>query len=318
MCQSIGQKEAHTSFSSSNRMKSISGMEPTFIRRLYTMLDDATAKGFDDIVSWSENGTAFRVHFPDKFTKRLLPEYFNQTKYKSFQRQLNMYGFYRFTAGSLKGACSHSLFVRGSPDCCEAITRAKTKRGTKRTSKKTTERKNLGSETNIAVDRCDSLPMLRHYSSFSQLEPSCGPTSTNNAISQIKLTNGHPGGDDQHSNNANMVVMSKPTAVLLPRTATEKCPHGSLGSGLEAAAIESASNNCTLQCSEDEMTWWNLEPMAHPSGSLSPQFSLVDDDQSNHLEPWEAYLGGSGADAAAGPAIPFVAAELVHVFDSDT
>jgi hypothetical protein len=62
--------------------------------RLYDMLEDAERKGFDHIVAWLPNGDGFRVYRFDDFVNEILPLYFNQqTRYKSFQRQLNMYEF---------------------------------------------------------------------------------------------------------------------------------------------------------------------------------------------------------------------------------
>ena len=92
------------------------------------MLEEANRKGFEHVVSWLSCGKAFRVHDTDRFVNEIMPSYFNQTKYKSFQRQLNMYGFHRFITGHYKGACSHPLFARDSPEGCRSMSRAKTKR----------------------------------------------------------------------------------------------------------------------------------------------------------------------------------------------
>ena len=58
-----------------------------------------------------------------------MPCYFNQTRYKSFQRQLNSYRFHRFVSGKNKGTCFHELFMRGKPDLCTRINRMKVTRG---------------------------------------------------------------------------------------------------------------------------------------------------------------------------------------------
>jgi hypothetical protein len=57
------------------------------------MLQDASIKGFEKVVCWHPGGNAFRVHDQEKFLKFILPRYFGATKYKSFQRQLNLYKF---------------------------------------------------------------------------------------------------------------------------------------------------------------------------------------------------------------------------------
>jgi hypothetical protein len=92
-------------------------------------LDDAEIKGFSHVVSWLEGGTMFKVHKPKEFADRVMPCYFNQTRYKSFQRQLNSYRFSRFVAGKNKGTCFHELFTRDKPDLCRHITRVKVTRG---------------------------------------------------------------------------------------------------------------------------------------------------------------------------------------------
>jgi hypothetical protein len=99
----------------------------TFPTRLHAMLNDAEPKGFVQLVSWQNGGTAFKVHDPTKFTEIVLPQYFDQSKYKSFQRQLNMYGYKRTSKGPKKGWCHHKLFVRGQIGLCNRIVRRKTK-----------------------------------------------------------------------------------------------------------------------------------------------------------------------------------------------
>jgi hypothetical protein len=51
------------------------------------MLDDAETKDFSHIVSWQPGNKSFRVHDVNAFGGEVMPQYFNQTKFKSFQRQ---------------------------------------------------------------------------------------------------------------------------------------------------------------------------------------------------------------------------------------
>jgi hypothetical protein len=51
-----------------------------------------------------------------------VPHYFRQTKYKSFQRQLNLWGFGRVRQGPDKGGYAHPSFVRGDRNKCDMIT----------------------------------------------------------------------------------------------------------------------------------------------------------------------------------------------------
>ena len=103
--------------------------------KLHKMLDDAeesTIHGnsvvrFDSIVSWLPCGKMFQVHDQIRFEKLIAPLYFDQHQYKSFQRQLNIYGFQRVDRGPCKGAYFHDQFVRGKPDLCHNMVRTKIK-----------------------------------------------------------------------------------------------------------------------------------------------------------------------------------------------
>jgi HSF-type DNA-binding len=53
--------------------------------------------------------------------------YFRQTKFTSFQRQLNLYGFKRLTVGRDHGGYYHPFFLRGRPDLCKRISRTRIK-----------------------------------------------------------------------------------------------------------------------------------------------------------------------------------------------
>ena len=56
--------------------------------------------------------------------------FFSQTKYPSFQRQLNLYGFSRFSHGPDKGAYYHHCFIKGHEQLVRSMQRTKIK-GTK-------------------------------------------------------------------------------------------------------------------------------------------------------------------------------------------
>jgi len=58
----------------------------SFPVKLQSMLDETEAAGLSHIVSWELKGTAFRVHRPEEFVQQIMSQWFNQTKYKSFQR----------------------------------------------------------------------------------------------------------------------------------------------------------------------------------------------------------------------------------------
>lgn len=138
--------------------------ESTFPFLVYDLLEDAEKLGFTHTVSWSQDGTSFMVHDRKIFTDQILPIYFKQSQFKSFQRQLNFYAFDRVRIGPLAGkqrilvfwqrqcasntlslhislCCSgsyaHPDFRRGSRRLCHLITRTSTTKANRRPRKAT-------------------------------------------------------------------------------------------------------------------------------------------------------------------------------------
>ncbi len=68
------------------------GVYDPFPIKLHRMLDEVRAAGLESVVSWLEHGRAFRIHQPKVFAATIMCRFFNQSKYTSFQRQLNLYG----------------------------------------------------------------------------------------------------------------------------------------------------------------------------------------------------------------------------------
>lgn len=92
-----------------------------FVWKLFEMLEGVEKSGDEHIVSWLDSGKAFRVHKLEEFVNNIVPIYFKQSKYKSFQRQLNFYGFTRVTTGPNAGAYYHSQFLKGQKTLCLSI-----------------------------------------------------------------------------------------------------------------------------------------------------------------------------------------------------
>jgi HSF-type DNA-binding len=97
----------------------------TFPHQLHAMLNEAELQGFQDVISWMPLGDAFIIRKPTVFTDRILPTVFRQTKFSSFKRQLNAYGFQRQLTNSLDVWIYSNLphFRRDSPDACNRIRR---------------------------------------------------------------------------------------------------------------------------------------------------------------------------------------------------
>ena len=72
------------------------------------------------LISWLPDGSGFKIHNDGTQCKedenqivQVLKKAFNQSRYKSFLRQLQLYGFERHCKGKHCGECKHVLFRRG-------------------------------------------------------------------------------------------------------------------------------------------------------------------------------------------------------------
>jgi len=100
------------------------GVDELFPDKLYRVLQELEESGRDDIASFLPHGRAFRVHKMNRFLNEVLPKYFTrQSKWKSFCRQCNLYGFVRISSGRDAGAYYHELFLKGRPTLCHYIRR---------------------------------------------------------------------------------------------------------------------------------------------------------------------------------------------------
>jgi hypothetical protein len=97
--------------------------EKVFPLKLHFLLEQAEKEGFDHIVSWVNDGASFKVHDSKAFLEKVMPNYFSQSKYESFRRQLNLYGFRRISKGSDMGVYYHQFFMRSEPSLCHSISR---------------------------------------------------------------------------------------------------------------------------------------------------------------------------------------------------
>ena len=128
--QSAGNILSNANNNNSNNAGSIQASFPLKLQRI---LDKLEAEGNTAILSWQPHGRAFIVHDPERFVTEIMPEYFNQTKYSSFQRQCHMYQFERITAGPDKNAYHNANFLRGRPDLALRMQRTRVNgKGTRR------------------------------------------------------------------------------------------------------------------------------------------------------------------------------------------
>mmetsp|Transcript_19946 Transcript_19946/g.35073 ORF Transcript_19946/g.35073 Transcript_19946/m.35073 type:complete len:358 (+) Transcript_19946:116-1189(+) len=158
-----GTSEPTTNDDGTIRVPSGSGyriMTP-FPWRLHEILEEVEKKKLDWIVSWLPDGKGFQVHCQNSFSEVIIPMFFRHSRYKSFQRQLYLYGFRSLETQSMaRGAYFHPKFVRGNRALCRDIVRVKTetssegKKGrTSTTTKKTKKHSSTSSLVNDSTNQ---------------------------------------------------------------------------------------------------------------------------------------------------------------------
>mmetsp|Transcript_22084 Transcript_22084/g.50520 ORF Transcript_22084/g.50520 Transcript_22084/m.50520 type:complete len:315 (-) Transcript_22084:210-1154(-) len=96
----------------------------TFPFKLYELLEYASNHGLASIV-WAHDGEAFEIIDADALMDDVAPLFFKQTKFRSFTRQLNLWGFNRVEDS--KTGWWHDNFIRGNVDRIALIKRIEVK-----------------------------------------------------------------------------------------------------------------------------------------------------------------------------------------------
>lgn len=106
------------------------GIVELFPDKLYRMLMELEAEGRSDVASFLPHGRSFLVHKMDVFLREILPRFFSdQSKWSSFSRQLNLYGFLRCNSGPDCGSYYHELFLLNHPNLCNYMRRVGAPKG---------------------------------------------------------------------------------------------------------------------------------------------------------------------------------------------
>lgn len=101
---------------------------PLFLLKTYSILETVPTS----IISWSVAGDSFIVRDVEKFSDQVIPAHFKHSKFSSFVRQLNFYGF-RKVKGKLSGSNKseqnlwefrHPYFLKGQPEMLTEIKRS--------------------------------------------------------------------------------------------------------------------------------------------------------------------------------------------------
>lgn len=87
----------------------------TFPQKLMEVLSNSQ---LSDIITWLPNGKGFIILQKRKFATEVMPMYFKHSKFTSFTRKLNRWGFTRVTRGPESGAYYHKCFQRGQYSLC--------------------------------------------------------------------------------------------------------------------------------------------------------------------------------------------------------
>jgi len=178
--------------SSSSTVDDMTDMDNMFTKfafpfKLHSILENAEKFNKEEIISWLTSGKSFKIHKPKEFADSVMPQYFNQTKYRSFQRQLYIYGFDRIKDKSSDeyGAYYHELFVRGVSDLCLDMTRKKVK-GTGLSNEE--RRRNKVALSSIHKGSKKKKPTAKSTSSQKQKRPSSSSSSTMNPSLELQTS----------------------------------------------------------------------------------------------------------------------------------
>lgn len=96
--------------------------EMRFPEKLYKILSN---EELASILSWTSNGNAFTIHKGKKFIRDIIPMYFDTSKWKSFQKQLNIYGFECTKDENRIATYRHRKFSQSQPQLVKEMKREK-------------------------------------------------------------------------------------------------------------------------------------------------------------------------------------------------
>mmetsp|Transcript_16782 Transcript_16782/g.34162 ORF Transcript_16782/g.34162 Transcript_16782/m.34162 type:complete len:263 (-) Transcript_16782:141-929(-) len=99
-----------------------------FPLKLFNMLEIASELGFHQSLSWTPDGKSFVILNREKFMCQMVPLFFKQTKFRSFTRQLNIWGFEPTTFGyQYDRVWRNKYFIRDKPELLKCMERVRVK-----------------------------------------------------------------------------------------------------------------------------------------------------------------------------------------------
>jgi len=245
------------------------GITTHFPALLHAMLTRAEGDGYQNICSWHSHGRSFLVHNRQKFVKEVMPKFFRQTQFASFQRQLNLYGFQRISNNGTteSGAYYHAMFLRTRYDLCPAIQRSTEKelRERKQDDKSRGFEPDFGSMRPMPAIEEKHLTQARSVTNPQRNEP--GTAST-----VVPKTSPRPSRPQSTSAAAAPAAMSlKPEALIdmpgLPKEDLVDNTFDSLFADQEVSrneddGVDKAYSSLFLDQAEPDMSWMEPRPIA--------------------------------------------------------
>ncbi|MES1911357.1 MAG: hypothetical protein MHM6MM_003800 [Cercozoa sp. M6MM] len=98
------------------------GAKRGFLHTTFTMVSDPSC---DKVVHWMEDGKRFVVEDEHVLAQEILPRFFKHSKFPSFVRQLNFYGFTKELHQGARAIFRHPHFLRGQRELLAVIKRKK-------------------------------------------------------------------------------------------------------------------------------------------------------------------------------------------------
>ena len=95
----------------------------SFLLKLFDILNNNT---YNEIISWNYDGTSIIIKEINNLSDIILPKFYTHNNYKSFVRQLNIYGFKKIKTIKNGEGFKHEKFNKNST--YEQITQIKRKR----------------------------------------------------------------------------------------------------------------------------------------------------------------------------------------------
>jgi len=203
------------------------GVPQQFPRRLYKMLQSESGNSSADMISWSDSGRAFRIADVSIFSSLVLPMYFRTSKFSSFQRNLNLYGFSKVRRGPDTDMYAHPAFLRGRPELLSQLKKGTHSADKTRPSKPAILHEKEGSRhAKEHVERCDQELTVRMVSPCSSRDELRQPIFAAHGHTRSRVLQDYE--RDFNAQNQNKEIASKSQFTVVDRYYPKSIPRPSI------------------------------------------------------------------------------------------